>query len=580
MSESFRIARREGAPISDEFSSIDPILAHVLAHRGLSSASECCLQTSDLLPFDSLKDIDKAVKLLVQTIESDGKILIVGDYDADGATSTALLMRAFKQLRYPHIDYLIPNRFDDGYGLSASIVQKIVEQAPDLLITVDNGISSIEGVAVAKQAGIKVLITDHHLPGEQLPDADAIVNPNQPECPFPSKHLAGVGVAFYLMAALRSCLRKQSWFEKQSLPDLNITQLLDLVALGTVADVVRLDKNNRILVQQGINRIRAGKGCVGINALCEVAKRSPSTLVSQDLGFGIAPRLNAAGRIENMGLGIDLLRCEDIEEARRLALELDQLNHIRRDIEQGMRQEAIQMTRRMDLSRHSPMIGVTIYDPDWHEGIIGIVASRIRERINRPVIVMTDSDDRMLRGSGRSISGFNLRDALHEISIEYPKMLQRFGGHAMAAGLTIKPEDLTQFQEAFNRICHKNIDETQLIQHYDSDGELTPDELTVERIAHLKMAYPWGQGFDAPQFDGRFILEQFRWVGGSHLKMTLLWEHSGDTVEAIFFYAADKQYQPETGMVEMVYQADINEWNGLQSIQFRVIAIRNLTRAC
>ncbi|MEN8170900.1 MAG: single-stranded-DNA-specific exonuclease RecJ [Pseudomonadota bacterium] len=569
------MSRREPVAIPDNFSvDLPPLLARVYASRGITSSKELNHSLEQLLPFNQLKGIDEAVALLVEALQQQWRILIVGDFDADGATSTTVAVKALRMLGAGEVDFLVPNRFEYGYGLTPEIVAVAAERQPDLIVTVDNGISSIQGVAAAQQAGIKVLVTDHHLPGSELPQADAMVNPNQPGDTFPCKNLAGVGVIFYTMLALRSRLREEGWFEQQGLADPNLATLLDLVALGTVADVVVLDHNNRILVAQGLARIRAGHDSPGIQALCEASKRDTSRLVSSDLGFGLGPRLNAAGRMEDMTIGINCLLSDNIEEARQLAVRLEELNHERRTVEGDMRDEALAEVERLNLDDSTSLpFGFCLYNSDWHEGVIGILASRIKDKLHRPVIVFTDAANGDIKGSARSVKGVHIRDALDAVAAAHPELLKKFGGHAMAAGLTIHADALEQFNQAFDAEVRRHLTEADLHGTLLSDGELTAEEATMELAARLRSETPWGQGFAEPLFDGWFEVASSRIVGERHLKMQLRWPGSGQSVDAIAFNVDEPLLELKPQNVQIAYRLDINEWRGNQSLQLLVDTI-------
>jgi single-stranded-DNA-specific exonuclease len=555
---------------------VHPVIERLLQHRGISSAAEIDFGLNRLLPADGLAGIERAVALIYQALQANQPILIIGDYDADGATSTAVAIRALKMMGCRNVSYLVPNRFEYGYGLTPEIVAVALQQAhakPALIITVDNGIASVAGVAAARAAGVKVIITDHHLPGHELPAADAIVNPNQVGDQFPSKHLAGVGVIFYLMLALRAFLREADWFAEKQLEVPNLAQLLDLVALGTVADLVRLDHNNRILVQQGLARVRAGAACEGIKALIQIAKRDAQRLTSQDFGFALGPRLNAAGRMDDMTIGIETLLCDDADQAMRFATELDELNQLRKETESSMRSEAMAILARMDLDSVALPVGLVLYDPDWHEGVIGILASRVKEYSHRPVIIFTDAKDGEIKGSARSISGFHMRDALDRVATANSGLLNKFGGHAMAAGLTLARENLEPFKLAFNQLALEQLSTEQLQQRIWSDGELSESDLNIELIEQINLSLPWGQGFEPPLFDGAFELVQFKWLAEKHLKMVLRREGSQQAIDAIYFFASADEIEPVKGLVKIVYRPDINQWNGRQSVQFIVTQI-------
>ena len=547
-----------------------PLIERLLQHRGIHSTEEVEFGLNHLLPLNGLLGVDPALDIIHQALKSNRHILIIGDYDADGATSTAVAIRALKMMGCSNVSYLVPNRFEYGYGLTPEIVEVALKEHPDLIITVDNGIASVEGVEVAKAAGVSVIITDHHLPGCELPAADAIINPNQAADQFPSKHLAGVGVIFYLMLALRSYLRDMGWFNEQQIEVPNLARLLDLVALGTVADLVQLDRNNRILVQQGLSRVRAGESCEGIKALIQISKRDESRLTSQDFGFALGPRLNAAGRMDDMTIGIETLLCDDHFQAMRLASELDELNQLRKETEGTMREEAMVILAKMDLDSKELPVGLVLYDPEWHEGVIGILASRVKEYTHRPVIVFTDSKDGEIKGSARSISGFHMRDALDYVATENSGLLNKFGGHAMAAGLSLSRDNLEPFKKSFNQRATDQLDEKQLQQRLWSDGELIESEMTFELVQQINLSLPWGQGFEPPLFDGVFEMVQFKWLAEKHLKMVLCREGSGQTIDAIYFFASSDEVEPAEGRVEIVYRPDINIWNGRQSLQLIV----------
>ncbi len=567
-----QIIRRETAPIPEDFATgLPPLLAQVYASRGIRSMDELNHSLEKLLPFHQLKGIEAAVSLLVEALRQRWRILIVGDFDADGATSTTVAVKALRMLGAAEVDFLVPNRFEYGYGLTPEIVAVAVERNPDLIVTVDNGISSINGVAAAQQAGIKVLVTDHHLPGEELPAAEAMVNPNQPGDSFPCKNLAGVGVIFYVMLALRSRLRELGWFGQQGIAEPNLAALLDLVALGTVADVVVLDHNNRILVAQGLARIRAGHASPGIQALCEASKRDTARLVSSDLGFGLGPRLNAAGRMEDMTIGINCLLSDNIEQARQLALRLEELNLERRSVEGDMRDEALAEVERLHLEEDASLpFGFCLYNPSWHEGVIGILASRIKDRLHRPVIVFTDAANGDIKGSARSVKGVHIRDALDAVAAAHPELLKKFGGHAMAAGLTIHAAALEQFKQAFDTEVRRHLNEEDLRGILMSDGELTAAEATMELAARLRSETPWGQGFVEPLFDGWFEVEGSRIVGERHLKMQLRWPESGELVDAIAFNVDEPLLALKPRQMQIAYRLDINEWRGSQTLQLLV----------
>ncbi|RLT94485.1 single-stranded-DNA-specific exonuclease RecJ [Ketobacter sp.] len=565
--------KRRSATTPPQFSSeIPTLLQRIYAHRGLLADSDVDLALKNLLPAAELKGLDAALDLLVEALEQRHKILVVGDFDADGATSSALSVLALRRLGAAAVDYLVPNRFEYGYGLTPEIVAVAQQQGPDLIMTVDNGISSIEGVQAARAAGIKVLVTDHHLPGHQLPPADAIVNPNQPGCPFPSKNLAGVGVAFYLMTALRTRLKQLNWFERQGISEPNMADYLDIVALGTVADVVPLDRNNRILVQHGLARMRAGRCRPGIKALVEVAKRRLSGLVASDLGFAVGPRLNAAGRLTDMSKGIECLLQEDPRLAARYAAELDQLNHERKGIEGDMQQQALTALKQLHLGKDADLPwGLCIYKRDWHQGVIGILASRIKERFHRPTIAFAPADGGEIKGSARSIPGFHIRDALDAVASRHPGLIVKFGGHAMAAGLSIREENLPAFQQAFDAEARRVLVLEDLTGELHSDGELSEPEIDLPVARLLREAGPWGQGFPEPLFDGCFELLDQRIVGEKHLKLSIGLPSSKRVVDAIAFNV-DLEKWPNHNLkqVYLAYRLDVNEFRGVQNAQLMV----------
>ncbi|MGI9282058.1 MAG: single-stranded-DNA-specific exonuclease RecJ [Endozoicomonas sp.] len=548
---------------------IDPLLSRIYSARGISDPSEINRQLKGLQNYKSLKDIEKAANLLADAICNQQRILIVGDFDCDGATSSALGVLALRQMG-GIADYLVPNRFEYGYGLTPEIVQAAREFQPEVLVTVDNGISSIEGVAAAKSQGWKVVVTDHHLAGEEIPEADAIVNPNQPDCPFTGKNTAGVGIIFYVMCALRTELRQRGWFEGKN--EFNPFQLLDLVALGTIADVVSLDANNRILAYQGLARIRAGHCRPGIQALIEISGRQQSRLASSDLGFALGPRLNAAGRLDDMSTGIELLLTERIETARELAAELDGLNRDRKEIEAGMQVEAMRHLSSLELDKHSDLPwGVSLFQEGWHQGVVGILASRVKEKLHRPVIAFAEADNGEIKGSARSIKDLHMRDALDSVARENPGLIIKFGGHAMAAGLSLYKKDFETFSRAFDQIVKQELSAEHLEAEIHTDGELGASELTMDTAQLLRDAGPWGQNFPEPSFDGHFQIIQQRLVGQKHLKMVLKVPSSEYYVDAIAFNIDPLQWPNQNiNTVNVVYKLDINEFRGQQSLQLIV----------
>ena len=572
-----RIVRRESSTLS-KLNLAERRDPSALVRAVFDARSEGCDPATDytlsgLLPPSSLKGIDAAVELLYRHLSRQRRLLIVGDFDADGATSTALLYRALRAMGARHIDYLVPNRFEFGYGLTPEIVECALNYKPDLIITVDNGISSVEGVAAAKACGIDVLVTDHHLAGAVLPAADAIVNPNQPGCAFKSKCLAGVGVIFYVLLALRAFLREQGWFDALALPETNMGQFLDLVALGTVADVVPLDFNNRILVAQGLQRIRANACCAGIQALLQIAGRDSTRVEAADFGFAIGPRLNAAGRLDDMTVGIQCLLSDSSAEALSIAQELDALNRERRAIESSMKADADNMLARLQInSELGERNAICLYQADWHQGVVGIIASRIKDQLHRPALVFADAGDGVLKGSGRSIPGIHLRDALDEVAVRLPDVLSKFGGHAMAAGLSIKAEDFDRFERCLDDVIGAHLDESMKTRHILSEGELLPEQFTLPHAQAVRDAGPWGQGFQEPIFDGRFRLLHQNLVGAKHLKMLLgLSEYSDEVVDAIAF-GVDLEHWPNTQVryIKLAYRLNVNEFRGARTVQLIV----------
>ena len=545
------------------------LLQRLYAARGVQSERELEKSLAHLLPYQQLKGIDQAVELLCQGLDKQARILIIGDFDADGATASAVGVLGLKQLGFNSVDYLVPNRFEYGYGLTPEIVEVALEKQPDILITVDNGISSIDGVAAAKRAGLTVIVTDHHLPGHELPAADAIVNPNQPGCEFPSKAMAGVGVMFYILMALRATLRNNGWFTLHGVTQPNLGNLLDLVALGSVADVVPLDANNRIFVHQGLARIRAGRARPGLQALLQVARKEAHKVSSVDLGFILGPRLNAAGRLDDISLGIECLLCEDHALALDMAQQLDQLNHDRKAIERGMQQEALVQLQAIELN--DLPFGLCVFEAEWHQGVIGILASRLKEKYHRPVIAFADAGEGQLKGSARSIPGFHIRDALDAIAAANPNLISKFGGHAMAAGLSIAASQYEAFAQAFDCEVRRQLSEDDLTGRLLSDGPLAANEFDLELAKQLKHAGPWGQHFPEPLFHGHFILEGQRLVGEKHLKLMLRTECGSKQVDGIAFNIDLEQWpNPTIRQVLVAYSLDVNEFRGQESVQLIV----------
>ena len=563
-----RIEQRPVPASLPDLGDLPPLLTRLYAARGVQTAAELDKGLARLIPFQQLKGIDAAVDLLVVALQQRQRILIVGDFDADGATASSVGVLGLRQLGAVHVDYLVPNRFDYGYGLTPEIVAVALEREPDLLLTVDNGISSVEGVAAAKAAGLTVLVTDHHLPGAELPAADAIVNPNQPGCAFPSKALAGVGVMFYVLLALRARLRELGWFSApRSEP--NLGELLDLVALGSVADVVPLDANNRILVHQGLARIRAGRARPGLRAVLEVAGRDPAGINSTDLGFILGPRLNAAGRLDDMSLGIECLLCEDPTMAREMAVQLDELNKDRKSIEQGMQREAL--ARLKDLPVEDMPFGLCLFEPDWHQGVIGILASRLKERYHRPAIAFADAGNGLLKGSARSVSGLHIRDALDAVAATHPGLISKFGGHAMAAGLSLPQDNYDAFAAAFDAQVRRQLSADDLTGRLLCDGQLGGAEFDLDLAKALRHAGPWGQHFPEPLFNGVFEIIQQRLVGEKHLKLVLKTQCGTRTLDAIAFNV-DRELWPNPNVrwVELAYKLDVNVFRERESVQLMI----------
>ena len=568
MKPQIQLRRREAVDSDSLPADLPPLLRRLYASRGVKSAEDLERGLKGMLHWRTLTGVEKAVEMLHDAFEKNLRIMVVGDFDADGATSTALSVLSLRAMGCHSVEYLVPNRFEDGYGLSPEVVDQAHARGAQMIMTVDNGISSHAGVDHAHALGIRVLVTDHHLPGETLPNADAMVNPNLVDCPFPSKSLAGVGVAFYLMLVLCNHLKVKGWFESRGIAVPKIVEFLDLVALGTVADVVPLDANNRILTWQGLSRIRAGVCRPGIKALLEIANRDPQKLVASDLGFALGPRLNAAGRLDDMSVGVALLLSENLGEARMLANELDALNQTRKEIEQGMQAEALTLCEKLERSSETLPGGLAMYHPEWHQGVVGILASRIKERFHRPVIAFAPAGDGMLKGSGRSIQGLHMRDALERLDTLYPGLMMKFGGHAMAAGLSLEEAKFDEFQQRFGELVTEWLDPALLQGEILSDGELSAQEMTLDVAQMLRDAGPWGQMFPEPLFDGHFRLLQQRIVGERHLKVMVEPVGGGPLLDGIAFNV-DTTCWSDNGVreVKLAYKLDINEFRGNRSLQ-------------
>lgn len=551
---------------------LDPLLQRIYQSRGIDSQASLDRRLNCLPEPQSMTGLDAATQRLVTAAKKQQSVLIVGDFDADGATSSALMVLGLRAMGFQSVDFLVPNRFDYGYGLTPEIVDLAAEKSPDLIITVDNGISSVEGVARANKLAIEVIVTDHHLPGTQLPDALAIVNPNQQGCDFPSKNLAGVGVAFYLLIALRTELRQQQWFDQQQIAEPNLSQWLDLVALGTVADVVPLDQVNRALVHQGLLRIRSGHSRPGIQALLRIAGKNPARLVATDLGFALGPRLNAAGRLDDISLGIQCLLCDDPQQALHTAQALDELNQDRKSIETGMQQQALAIVEQLGLDDKSMPVALCLFQPDWHQGVVGLLASRIKEKYHRPVVAFARGDNGDLKGSCRSIPGLHIRDTLDAVATQNPGLITKFGGHAMAAGLSLNEDKLSEFEQAFEQQVAQLVTEDDLQARLITDGCLEAQQLSMHTAEMLRDAGPWGQLFPEPCFQGDFRIVQQRIVGERHLKLVLAPHNQPEiAIDAIWFNIDTARWpNPEAETVHCVYRLDINEFRGLESLQLMV----------
>jgi single-stranded-DNA-specific exonuclease len=561
--------------VNEPLADLHPVVARVLAARGIASTNEIDPSLGRLPP-PRMADIAAATERMARAHANDERILVVGDFDADGATSVALALKGLRALGFGHVDYLVPNRFEYGYGLTPELVAVAVERAPGLIVTVDNGISSHEGIAAAAAHGIDVIVTDHHLPGARLPSALAVIDPNRDDCPFPCKNLAGVGVVFYLLAALRAHLLEQALVE--GTPP-SLASFLDLVALGTVADLVPLDRTNRILVEQGLRRIRAGAAAPGVQALLTVARRDPADATAAELGYAAAPRLNAAGRLADMALGIETLLADDAEAACAAAARLDELNRERRGIEAEMRDQAeAELSRlRADLEGGPLPGGIVLHDPRWHQGVIGILAGRVREAVHRPTVVFASGEvDGWLKGSARSTPDLHMRDTLARISADQPHLIERFGGHAMAAGLQLQSDHLEAFRAAFAREVERAFGGPAPMHELHTDGALAPAELVLETAEALRRAGPWGAGFPEPMFDGEFEVQSFRTVGEHHLKLVVCPQEEDIRLDAIAFNA-DPQRLAEPGRrVRLVYRLDVNEYRGRRTPQLVIEYLERL----
>ena len=547
---------------------LHPVLKRVYASRNIKSSKDLDYSLSSLIPFEQLSGINDAVILLQEMLEQKKRMLIIADFDADGATSCALAIRGLTAMGAKDVIYVVPNRFEHGYGLSPEIVDVALDYDPDLIITVDNGISSICGVEYARKNGVKVLITDHHLPAKELPNADVIINPQLANDKFPSKNLAGVGVIFYILLALRAKLKQEYWFENNNIDYPNLANFLDLVALGTIADLVPLDKNNRTMVAHGLKLIKNNKSKPGIYALLNQAGRQLSKLTSSDLSFAVAPRLNAAGRLTDMSLGIECLLTDDEDDAIKIAGKLNRLNIERRKIQDNMQEEALAELEKylQDTSGEIPY-GICIYDKDWHQGVVGILASKIKEKFNRPVIVFAKENEGVLKGSARSISGLHIKDVFDEIATLHPDLILTFGGHAMAAGLTIKESEYSNFSNIFNKYANQYISSDRLEDEYLTDGELSDEDFTVPLAQAIQDAGPWGQSFPEPTFAGQFKILDKRVVGENHLKLKLQSRDNSATLDAIAFNMTDTNWPPETQQIVSTYRLGINDFQGNTQVQ-------------
>tara|TARA_Y100001935_G_C17311324_1_gene516546 strand:+ start:10193 stop:11971 length:1779 start_codon:yes stop_codon:yes gene_type:complete len=561
-----RIVRRSNNQLPALTFGMPDFLEKIFYSRGIRSQDDIELPLKALLPISSLKNVMPAAKLIAKSLLENKKILFVGDFDADGASSCAFAVLALKSMGYSNIDFMVPNRFEFGYGLTPKIIEIAKDKNPNLIITVDNGISSLDGVDAANKEGIEVIITDHHLPGSRLPNAAVIVNPNQDKDSFASKSLAGVGVIFYVIVALKSHLTANGWFKKLGLKAPKIVNLLDLVALGTIADLVPLDKNNRILVKHGLNLIKNGKGNLGILALLQISGRDYKKVTTSDIGFAVGPRLNAAGRLADMSLGIRCLLSEDYDSALEIAVKLDSLNRDRKDIEEDMKRKSDDILSSLELSKGKLPYGICVYDKSWHQGVIGILASRIKENYHRPTIVFSPGDNSQLKGSARSINGFHIKDALDRLATLHPNLLKKFGGHAMAAGMTINKENFQEFVEAFDSTVKELLLGYDLEPKIVSDGPIPINQLTIETAFAIRRGGPWGQAFQEPKFDDTFIVQNYKKLKERHWKLSLRHESNSKLFEAIAFNMVEIwPILPEKA--RFLYRLDINDWNDKNSLQ-------------
>lgn len=556
--------------IKHNLDNIHPLLQNIYLSRGITESKFLEKDLKNLYSYDLLLNIDKAVELIYKHILNKNKILIIGDFDGDGATSTALAVDFFRQLGVS-ISFLVPDRFTYGYGLSVDLVDLAKQKFnPDLIITVDSGISCLNGVARAKELGFDILVTDHHLPGDNLPVADCIVNPNLKEDSFPSKNLAGVGVIFYVLLALRAKLRDENWFASQNKNIINMAQFLDLVALGTITDLVPLDYNNRILVMQGLTRIRQNMARVGIKALLKISKKNHTNITASDLGFFIGPRLNAAGRLDDMSLGINCLLSNDPMQALRMAESLDSLNQERKLIEKDMKADAISIIKKLDLDNKSLPVAFCLYNPDWHQGVIGIVASRIKELYHRPVVVFTEDNDEIIKASCRSVENVHIRDVLQSVANQQPDLIIKFGGHAMAAGLSIKKSNFDEFKQLFTSEVNKFLDIENIKGVYHTDGSLEHSDFNLNLVTLIKNSEVWGQQFPEPSFCNEFKVLDQRYLAGSHIAFKLNYNNL-ISVDAIIFNCQENPwFNKNLNFIKVIYKLDINEYNNNKKIQLLI----------